>query len=92
MDMFYAGLDLSRKRVDVCAVDRDGVVVAEMAAAPDADGLAGLAARLARLGRARAAIESMTGARFVHDTFECCGWRVEVADAQKVKGLAGLGL
>ena len=35
-------------------------------------------------------IESITGARFVHDTFECCGWQVEIADAQKLKGLARL--
>jgi hypothetical protein len=33
-------------------------------------------------------IESMTGARFVHDTLEQEGWSVEIADAQKVKGLA----
>jgi transposase len=32
----------------------------------------------------------MTGARFVHDTLERCGWEVEVADAIKVKGLAPL--
>jgi transposase len=38
----------------------------------------------------RAAIESMNGARFVHDTLERCGWEVEVADAQKAKGLAPL--
>jgi hypothetical protein len=38
----------------------------------------------------RAAIESMKGARFVHDTLERQGWEVEVADAQKVKGLAPL--
>ena len=37
-----------------------------------------------------AAIESMNGARFVHDTLEQLGWEVEVADAQKVKGLAPL--
>jgi transposase len=35
-------------------------------------------------------IESMTGARFVHDTLEEFGWEVLVADAQKVKGLAPL--
>jgi hypothetical protein len=28
----------------------------------------------------------------VHDTFGCCGWQVEIADAQKVKGLAPVGL
>jgi hypothetical protein len=33
-------------------------------------------------------IESMTGARFVHDRLEGRGWEVLVADAQKVKGLA----
>ena len=32
----------------------------------------------------------MTGARFVHDTLESEGWDVEIADAQKVKGLAPL--
>jgi transposase len=35
-------------------------------------------------------IESMTGARLVHDTLEQEGWAVEIADAQKVKGLAPL--
>jgi transposase len=35
-------------------------------------------------------IESMTGARFVHDTLEQFGWDVLIADAQKVKGLAPL--
>ena len=32
----------------------------------------------------------MTGARFVYDTLEQEGWDVEIADAQKVKGLAPL--
>jgi transposase len=32
----------------------------------------------------------MTGARLVHDTLEQAGWSVEIADAQKVKGLAPL--
>ena len=38
----------------------------------------------------RAVIESMNGARFVHDTLGEFGWEVLVADAQKVKGLAPL--
>jgi transposase len=37
-----------------------------------------------------AAIESMTGARFVHDTLERYGWEVAIADAAKVKGIAPL--
>jgi transposase len=32
----------------------------------------------------------MNGARFVHDRLELQGWKVEIADAQKVKGLAPL--
>ena len=32
----------------------------------------------------------MTGARLVHDTLAQEGWSVEIADAQKVKGLAPL--
>jgi transposase len=35
-------------------------------------------------------IESMTGARFVHDRLEELGWDVLIADAAKVKGLAPL--
>jgi hypothetical protein len=37
-----------------------------------------------------AAIESMNGARFVHDSLELMGWDVEIADAQTLKGLAPL--
>jgi transposase len=82
-------LDLSRARLDVCLVDDAGELVAHTAAPPDADGLRHLADRL-RGQRVRAVIESMTGARFVHDTLEELGWEVLVAGAQKVKGLAPL--
>jgi transposase len=89
--MLHAGLDLSRRRLDVCLLDQTGTTVTETAAPPDADGLAGLARRLARHGQPiTAAIESMTGARFVHDELERHGWQVEIADAQKAKGLAPL--
>jgi hypothetical protein len=37
-----------------------------------------------------AAIESMSGARFVHDQPELAGWQVEIADVRKAKGLAPL--
>ena len=89
--MLYAGLDLSRKRLDFHLLDADGATIEVGAAPPDADGLRGLNERLARHGEAiRAAIESMNGARFVHDRLELAGWEVEIADAQKVKGLAPL--
>src|SRR5262245_29540863 len=89
--MLYAGLDLSRKRLDFHLLDAEGATVDVGAAAPDADGLRGLTRRLERHGQPiRAAIESMNGARFVHDRLELAHWQVEIADAQKVKGLAPL--
>jgi transposase len=89
--MLHAGLDLSRQRLDFHLLDEQGETVEVGAAPPDADGLRGLAARVRRHRcPVRAAIESMTGARFVHDQLELAGWEVEIADAAKVKGLAPL--
>lgn len=90
--MVYAGLDLSRKRLDVQLLDKTGMRLQYLTASPDRDGLRSLARTVQeRHGSpVRAAIESMTGARFVHDELELYGWDVDVADAQKVKGLAPL--
>jgi transposase len=89
--MLHAGLDLSRTRLDVCLLDEQGGAVQVVQAPPDADGLRGLARQVAMLGGpVRAAVESMNGARFVHDQLELCGWEVAIADAAKVKGLAPL--
>ena len=89
--MLYAGLDLSRQRLDVCVLEEAGERVAEIAGSPDADGLGHLAWQIARYGGpVSATIESMNGARFVHDQLELLGWEVAVADAVKVKGLAPL--
>jgi transposase len=89
--MLHAGLDLSRKRLDVCVLDDAGDKVATTLCPPDADGLRHLVEEVGALGGpVAAAIESMNGARFVHDTLELHGWDVEIADAQKVKGLAPL--
>ena len=80
--MLYAGLDLSRQRLDVHVLDEDGRTVEVTAVRPDAGSLRALAARVLRHGHAvSGAIESMTGARFVHDTLERWGWEVEIADA-----------
>jgi transposase len=89
--MVHIGLDLSRKRLDFHVLDEDGGTLETGSAPPDADGLLQLARRLSRHGQPlRAAIESMTGARFVHDQLELRGLEVEIADAVKVKGLAPL--
>ena len=89
--MLYVGLDLSRKRLDFHLLDGEGGTVKRGATPPDADGLHHLSERVAGYcAPVRAAIESMNGARFVHDRLELAGWQVEIADAQKVKGLAPL--
>jgi hypothetical protein len=87
--MLPAGLDPSRHRLDAHLLDQHGGTVQVTTAPPDADGPRGLAGRSAVHGQpVRAAIESMNGARFVHDQLELAGWQVAIADAQKVKGLA----
>jgi transposase len=89
--MLHIGLDLSRKRLDYDLLCEDGSRLERGAAPPDADGLRGLVDRVKVYGEPiSAAIESMNGARFVHDELERLGWDVELADAQKVKGLAPL--
>jgi hypothetical protein len=89
--MLHTGLDLSRKRVDVCVLPSDGELVDQYPVPADRDGLYGLARRVAVYGLpVRGVIESMNGARFVHDELIAHGWDVLVADAQRVKGLAPL--
>lgn len=87
--MLYVGLDLSRKRLDWQALDLAGEPVAIGAVPPDRDGLAKLARRLGDR-EVLAVIESMTGARFVHDELELHGWDVRIADALKARGIAPL--
>ena len=90
--MLHAGLDLSRRKLDVCLLGDDGEHLDQLAVAPRPDSLRQLARRIEEVHRQPvcAVIESMTGARIVHDTLEQEGWSVEIADAQKVKGLAPL--
>jgi transposase len=87
--MLYVGLDLSRKRLDWQALDRDGERVAIGAVPPDRDALAKLGRRLGD-APVLAVIESMGGARFVHDQLELAGWDVRIADAAKARGIAPL--
>src|SRR5215208_4460109 len=90
--MLHAGLDLSRKKLDVCLLSEQGEHLDQLGVPPDVDSLRRLARRIDEVHAepVSAVVESMTGARIVHDTLESCGWEVEIADAQKVKGLAPL--
>jgi transposase len=40
--MLHSGLDLSRKRLDVCLLSENGELVEEFSVPPDADGAASL--------------------------------------------------
>ena len=83
--MLHAGLDLSRRHLDVCLIGDGGQVVGRLAAPPDADGLRHLVERVGPQGRVRGVIESMTGARLIHDRLEEHGWDVLVADDEQLR-------
>jgi transposase len=89
--VLHAGLDLSRTRVDVCLLSDAGELLGQFPAPVDRDGLYGLTCRVGVYEQpVRGVVESMNGARFVHDELSRYGWDVLVADAQRVKGLAPL--
>jgi hypothetical protein len=86
--MLHAGLDPSRKRLDVCLVSerasssrRSSRQRTPTAARPGAQGRQPWEAG----GRGDRVDD---GARFVHDSLAQLGWDVEIADAQKLKRLA----
>ena len=88
--MLYVGLDLSRKRLDWQALLPTGERAAIGAVAPDREGLHTLRQQLGDAEGVIAGIESMSGARFVHDELELGGWDVRIADALKARGIAPL--
>ena len=64
--MLHAGLDLSRKRLDVRVLDDAGETALETWTPPDRDGLHELVRRVGVFGEpVRGVIEAMNGARFV---------------------------
>ena len=62
--MLHAGLDLSRKKIDVCLLSEEGEHLDQLAVPPDADSLRTLARRIAEVHDepVMAVIESFGGA------------------------------
>jgi transposase len=87
----YVGGDLSRKRLDWLAVWADGAECGQGAVSPDREGLERFAGVLRPLAeQVVVVIESMTGARFVHDELEAHGLEVQIADARRARFAAEL--
>jgi transposase len=90
--MLHAGLDLSRKKVDVCLLSDEGEHLDQLAVPPDVDSLRALSRRIEEVHAepVSAVVESMTGARIVHDTLEQWAGRSRSPTPRRSRGLAPL--
>ncbi len=79
--MLHAGLDLSRKRIDVCVLSEQGELVAELACPPDRDGLRGLARFRLHLVKHRSQLKHR-----IHSTLMSFGRPRPVSDLFGVMG------
>jgi transposase len=86
--MQYVGIDWAYRRAAWCAKARGGEIRNEGVVPADEDGLAKLV--LALGPEVTACVEMMSGAVWVRDRLRAAGWRVEIADARKVKAVAPL--
>src|SRR5438045_313874 len=86
--MKYVGLDWAYRQAQWCALAPGGEIAGEGRIAADHDGLARLVFELG--DDVTACLEMMSGAIWVRDQLDACGWRVQVADARKVKTVAPL--
>jgi hypothetical protein len=62
--MLHVGLDLSRRRVDVCLISSDGELVEHFRSPADRDGLYGLSRRVAVYGEAVRGVVESTNDRY----------------------------
>lgn len=85
--MQYVGIDWGTRRAAWCSFDeRDEMVEGTVSA--DADGLARLVHTLGP--DVYGCVEMMSGAVWVREQLQSCGWQFAVADARKVKAIAPL--
>ncbi len=84
--MQYVGIDWGYGRARWCARAPGGEVLAEDWMTADEDGLVRLAVRLGP--EVQACVEMMSGAAWVRDQLALAGWKVQIADARRVKALA----
>jgi transposase len=85
--MKYVGIDWGTRRAAWCAFDERGEMT-EGTVSADADGLARLVHVVGP--DVYGCVEMMSGAVWVRERLQACGWRFAVADARKVKAIAPL--
>lgn len=85
--MQYVGIDWGTRRAARCAFDERGEML-EGTVSADADGLARIVRAVGP--EAYGCVEMMSGAVWVREQLQACGWRFAVADARKVKAIAPL--
>ena len=85
--MQYLGIYWGTSRAAWCTLTAAGEIT-EGTISADEDGLAKLVHRLGP--DVRGCIEMMSGAVWVRDRLGSCGWKIEIADARKVKAIAPL--
>lgn len=85
--MQYVGIDWGTRRAAWCAFDEHGEMI-EGTVSADQDGLARLVHTVGP--DAYGCVEMMSGAVWVRERLQACGWRFAVADARKVKAIAPL--
>jgi transposase len=86
--MNYVGIDWAYGRAAYCAMSESGEIQVEGLISADEDGLARLALKLD--GEVKGCVEMMSGAVWVKDQLELCGWTMAVAHARKVRDIAPL--
>jgi transposase len=86
--MPYVGIDWAYRRAAWCAKSRGGEIQAEGVTQPDGDGLPKVVLALGQ--EVTACVEMMSGGVWVRDCLEAAGWRLQIADARKVKAVAPL--
>jgi hypothetical protein len=85
--MNYVGLDWAYGRAAFCELSDCGEIEVECLIPADEDGLARLALGLGP--DVKGCVEMMSGAIWVKEQLELCGWSMAVAHARKVRDIAG---
>ncbi len=80
--------DWGTRKAAWCALDERGQITGDEFIPADEDGLARLVVRLGP--DVYGCIEMMSGAAWVRDRLQACGWKIDIANVRKVKAVAPL--